>query len=169
MKANRRKDWISSAMGMASVLLCALVLGVVFYGAMAYQMAGERRSDMMRSAVQEDGLLALPDVQLLSQEETQQTFGGEICSVVTRVYQLEDGVQAQAVTASPAAYIERLAAQGYEAQRMTGFVLAGMDAVYSVHGMQGMLSAREGERIYLLSAPADEQMIYALGAAACLN
>jgi len=156
-------------MGALAGLLCALVLGAVFYGAMAYQLAGEKHDGMARADMQAGALLALPDAQLLSETAQQQAFGGEICSVVTRVYQMENGAQAQTVTASPAAYIERLAVQGYEAQRVTGFVLAGMDAVYSIRGEEGMLSARQGDRIYMLSAPADEQTIYALGAAACLN
>lgn len=156
-------------MGVLAGVFCALVLGAVFYGAMAYQLAGEKNDGMVYADAQAGGLLALPDAQLLSETAQQQVFGGEICSVVTREYQLENGAQAQAVTASPAAYIERLAVQGYEAQRVTGFVLAGMDAVYSIRGEEGMLSARQGDRIYMLSAPADEQAIYTLGAEACLN
>lgn len=154
---------ISALIGMA----CALVLAAAFYGTMAYQLAdGTDRAVPQEEAA---GLLALPEAQLISEHTEQQETGGQLCTVTTRVYQLSDGEQARAVSASPAAYITRLADEKWTAQPMTGFTLAGLDAVYSVRGDEGVLSARSGERIYMLHAAADEQVMYILGAGACLE
>ena len=64
---------------------------------------------------------------------------------------------------------ERLSEEKWTAQLVTGFTLAGLDAVYSVRGEEGLLSARAGDRIYMLRAPVDEQALYVLGAGAYLE
>ena len=159
-----------SAIGLLLGLLCALVLGGVFYGAMAYQLlSGPQQNDAQTQAVGEHALLALSDARLLSEETAQQEFGGRICTVTTRRYELADGLQAEAVAASPAAYIERLSEEGWTPQPITGFVLAGMEAVYSRRGEEGALCARSGDRIFMLCAQADEQTLYAMGTGAALE
>ena len=40
MSAKKKKKWILSAASLLIGVACALVLGAVFYGAMAYQLAG---------------------------------------------------------------------------------------------------------------------------------
>ena len=165
---NKRLNWVSGAIGLLLGTVCALVLAAVFYGTMAYQLAdGPAQQAALEGSA--DALLVLPGAQLLSEQTAQQEMGGILCTVTSRLYQLESGAQAEALSARPAAYIERLAAEGWTAQLMTGFTLAGLDAVYSVRAGEGMLSARSGERIYMLRAPADEQGIYTLGAQACLE
>ncbi len=170
MKSKNKKKWLSRAVGMLPGIVLALVMAAAFYGAMAYQLAGGQTQGMQQaSAAGEHALLALPDAQLISEQTAQQEMGGETCTVTTRIYKTQDGLEAKAISASPAAYIERLAAEKWTAQLITGFSLAGLDAVYSLHGEEGMLSARDGERVYMLSCAAGEQTLHALGAAAAFE
>lgn len=170
MKAKNKGKWLSHAVGMAIGLACALVLAAVFYGAMAYQLAGERPQEAQAAAAAgENALLALADAQLISETAAAEEMGGMTCTVVTRIYRTESGLEAEAISASPAAYIERLSEEKWTAQLITGFVLAGMDAVYSVRGEEGLLSCRDGENIYMLRGRADEQTLYSLGAGTFLQ
>ena len=114
-------------------------------------------------------LLALADAQLTQEQAQDMTAGGQTCRVITRTYALSGGGEAKAVSAYPGAYLERLADEGYAAQLITGFSLAGMDAVYMLGGDRALLAARDGECVYLLETKADEQTVYALGAAAYLE
>ena len=165
-----RKNWLPNAMGLLIGLACALVLAAVFYGAMAYQLADGALEGAQAISVQESGaLLALSDAQLIAENLQQQEIGGALCTVTTRTYRTDAGVEAEAVSASPAAYIARLSDEGWTAQLITGFALAGMDAVYSLRGGEALLAAREGDWVYVLSARADEQTMYALGAGAYLE
>lgn len=161
----RRKKKRSAAGVLAALLgfICALVLGALFYGTMVYQSAG----DAAQGTVQvQGGTLYLGSGTLVGETQTQQQTGGALCSVLTRTYALADGTQAHAITASPAAYLERLAAQGVEMQLITGFVIDGMDAVFALSGGTGLLAAREGDFVYMIEGPADQQAMYELGAAA---
>ena len=85
---------------------------------------------------------------------------------MTRVYAAENGLQATAVSAVPAAYIERLSVEGWQAQLVTGFVLGEEEAVYALRGSEGMLAARSGDAVYMLISAAQEQELYALGSQA---
>lgn len=147
-------------------LLCALALGLLFYGAMVYQTP-EGEADL--PLTQAGGVLALSGAQLLSERTEEARYGGQTCKALVRTYQLESGAQAEAVSASPAAYLERLSREGYEPQLITGFTLAGMDAVYALRGGEGLLAARQGENVYMMIAQADEQTVYVLGAQAYLE
>jgi len=170
MKPKNRSDRIVGAIVMLLGLCCALVLGVLFYGAMAYQLADGAAQKEQALPPQEAGaLLALSDAELLEERTEIRTAGGQECLVTTRVYALEGGRRAEAISASPAAYIEILSEESYAAQLITGFTLAGFDAVYALSGGRCALYARDGECAYLLFAPADEQAAYALGAAAYLE
>lgn len=167
MKSNKREKWFARAVGTLLGIALALALFAVFYGAMAYQLAGGKaQSAQQVAAAGEQALLALPDAQLISEQTAQLQMGGTLCTVTTRTYKTQDGLEVKAVSASPAAYIERLAEEKWTAQLITGFTLAGLDAVYSVRGEEGMLSARNGERVYLLCGAAGEQALHALGAGA---
>ncbi|MGN0775495.1 MAG: hypothetical protein ACI4MM_02340 [Candidatus Ventricola sp.] len=146
---------------------CALVLGAVFYGAMAYQLAGGETA--AQETEEAGGRLMLGGAQLISEQTVLERHGGQDCTVLARRYQLEDGTQAEAITAQPAAYIERLSEEKWTAQLVTGFTLAGLDAVYAVRGEDVMLCAREGGTVYALLTQADEQTLYAMGAAAGLE
>lgn len=168
MSSKKRPNWLGSAVGTLIGLLCALALGAVFYGAMAYQLTGGRQ-DAAVEAARPEALLTLADAQLLAQQTVQEEMGGEICTVTTRVYRTDAGLEFEAIAASPAAYIERLAKENWTAQLVTGFTLAGMDAVYSVRGEEGMLSCRSGDHVYMLRAPADEQTLYEKGTLAKLQ
>ena len=166
----KRSFRLSSAIGWALGLLCALVLGGVFYGAMAYQLLGQEWENLETACVADkDALLALPDMELISEQTAQQEIGGETCTVTTRIYQTQDGLQVEAVSASPAAYIERLSQEKWTPQLITGYVLAGMEAVYSLRGEEKMLCAHTDDRIFMLCTRADEQMLYTLGAQAALE
>lgn len=165
MSAKKKKKWIFGTLSLLVGAACALVLGAVFYGAMAYQLAGGETAAQTGTA-QAEGTLALDGAQLVSEQTLTERHGGQDCAVLVRRYALEDGTQAEAITAQPAAYIERLSEEKWTAQLITGFVLAGMDAVYAVRGEEAMLCAREGDTVYALLSQADEQTLYALGAAA---
>ena len=100
------------------------------------------------------------------EDESRQNIrmGGKTCDVLTRTYRLEGGAQVQAVTASPAAYIERMKEEGWQAQLITGFAIGPLDAIYAVSGENAMLCAQSGQTVYMILAQADENALYALGA-----
>lgn len=168
---------------MISVLLgfvCALVLGALFYGTMVYQLgvkdaparapqATAAPLDLTKDAASlfPGPLLSLPG-EVKEEAVRDEMRGGENCRVVTRTYLIE-GMPVTAVSAVPAAYLAVLAEEGFVPELIAGFTLAGLDAVCERKGETSLLAAREGERIYLLYAQADEQALYALGAAAELH
>ena len=163
MAAKRRRLTVSGVIAALLVFVCALVLCALFYGAMVYQLAGEPE-DVQEAAV--TGLLALSSGTLLEETTAQQEVGGALCSVTTRVYALADGAQARAITATPAAYLERLTARDVEMQLITGFVIDDLDAVYARSGNMGILAARSGDTVYLIEGVQDQQALYELGALA---
>lgn len=167
MKDKKWKKWMQNSVSLLIGTVCALVLGAVFYGAMAYQLAGGEGAQA--EAAQEPGVLALEEAQLLSEQTLRERRGGQDCTVIERQYQRADGVRVTAITATPAAYIERLSEEKWTAQLITGFTLAGMEAVYALRGGEAMLCARQGDTICMLISQADEQTLYALGAAAGLE
>ena len=149
--------------------LCALVLCVIFYGTMVYQLADQTQASAQRaqSAVTADGYpektLSIEGMTLQDEKKGIVRMGGAECHVVMRVYVSAEGLQATAVSAAPAAYIERLSAEGWQAQLVTGFVLGEEEAIYALRGNEGMLAARNGDAVYMLIAAAQEQELYALG------
>ena len=162
--AKKRKGL--TAAGVLAGLLgfgCALILGALFYGTMVYQLAGE---DASPAAGQTGGALALSAGTLAAEERTAQKVGGAVCDVLTRTYALEDGTQARVITASPAAYLERLSAKGVTMQPITGFVIDNLDAVYAQAGDAGLLAARDGDTVYVIEGAMDQQKLYELGALA---
>lgn len=188
MNGKRKKHALAGAFSALIGLLCAAVLGVLFYGTMVYQLAGEQGAqaraqarltespaplaqDVPASSLFPGALLAL-DAELA--QETGATaqdvrVGGQSCRVITRSYALPDGSRASAVSAAPAAYLERLAGEDVRMQLITGFVLAGMDALYARRGDTAILAARDGDFVYMIEAEANEQALYALGAGARLE
>lgn len=177
-KKKRGVAWVLSA---ALGFVCALVLGALFYGTMVYQLAGKDGQaahqpqataaplDLTKAAASlfPGPLLSVPGE---LQEETvrDEMRAGTSCRVVLRTY-LAQGVQATAVSAWPADYLSALAEEGFSPMLITGFTLAGLDAVCESRDGMNVLAAREGDRVYLLAADADEQTLYALGAAAALE
>ena len=69
------------------------------------------------------------------------------------------------MTASPAAYIERMKEEGWQAQLITGFAIgaAGRDLRASA-GKARCSARRSGQNVYMILAQADENALYALGA-----
>ena len=167
MHTKKKRNWLSSAIAALLGLACALVRGLVFYGAMAYQLLDDDGGG--RQAAYEGARRALPGAQLVSEQTVAAAYGGENCTVLMRTYALDGGVQVEAITAQPAAYVERLSAEGYTPQLITGFVLAGLDAVYALRGTDALLCARSGDTVFMLRAAADEQTVYSLGAGAILE
>ncbi len=161
----KKKHGLMRALSALLGFACALVLGALFYGTMVYQLAGE---DSVQESSVPGAVLTLP-AQLKSEETREIICGGQLCQVITRTYALDDGEKAMAVTASPAAYFEHLSAEGFVPQLVTGFTLAGLDAICMKRGDRSLLAARSGEYVYLLEAAADEQTLYALGAGAVLE
>ena len=133
----KRSRWIGALAALLGVV-CALILCALFYGTMVYQLEDESRQNIR--------------------------MGGKTCDVLTRTYRLEGGAQVQAVTASPAAYIERMKEEGWQAQLITGFAIGPLDAIYAVSGESAMLCAQSGQTVYMILAQADENALYALGA-----
>ena len=113
MSAKKKKKWIFGAVSLLIGTACALVLGAVFYGAMAYQLAGGEAAQT--GAAQAEGALALGDAQPVSEQTLEERHGGQDCTVLVRLYEMEDGTQAEAITAQPAAYIERLSEEKWTA------------------------------------------------------
>ena len=158
MRAKKKRNRLVGALMTLLGAVCALILCAVFYGTMVYQLAGENGESAPAAA----GTLALNAGTPVDESRESVRMGGKTCDVLTRTYQLEDGTQAQAVTASPAAYIERLKAEDWQAQLITGFAIGSLDAVYAVSGEKAMLCARSGDRVYMILAQADESALYAL-------
>ena len=181
----KRKNSLAQLMLLALGFLCALILCAIFYGTMVYQLAGEtgdhaahgqplrEMPPLMPGTSASDlfpgSLLALDSGTLESETAQDVSVGGQVCRVITRTYRLDRGTTAQAVSAAPAAYLERLSQEGWEPQLITGFMLAGMDAAYESRGEEGVLAARDGDFVYLLIAQESEQAMYALGAGARLE
>ena len=170
MRGKRKNGIVLRLLVALSGLLSALLLAGLFYGTMVYQLGGEDSGASAKT--QEDapsGVLALGEGELLGEETREVSVGGTTCTVITRTYALEGDVGALAITATSAAYLERLALENWQPQLITGFVLAGLDAVYEQNGESSLLAARSGDRVYLLETEASEQTLYALGAGAWLE
>ena len=86
--------------------------------------------------------------------------------MITRTYLREDGLQVNAISACPDAYVQRFAQEGFVPQLVTGFSIAQLDAVYALGKAQSALYARQGTCIYVIEAQTDEQTLYELGAQA---
>jgi len=159
------KKWIEKTIPALIGLACALVVCAVFYAAMVYQLLdkGDRQPQ------EAGGVLALSDAQMTEEETQSVSFGGQACTAVVRSYDFADGRRAEAITAQPAAYMERISQEGWTPQLITGFVLAGMDAVYALREEECLLAARQGDTVYMVRVQADEQQAYALGAGAYLE
>lgn len=185
-RTGRKKGGRLTALAMGLLgFVCAMVLFVIFYGTMVYQLSGEESGGAQSARLTSSpgplvqgapagaqfpgALLALGESALLEERIEEVRAGGELCRVVTRRYGLAGGGEALAVSAVPAAYLESLSEERFEPQLITGFVLAGMDAVYEMRGDEALLVGRDGEFVYLLRASAGEQEIYALGAGARLE
>lgn len=180
MSAKKKRSRLLGGLTAVLGFACALVLGALFYGSMVYQHAGERPAEGARltqtpaplgtAGAQFPGAaLELSEGTLIHEAAEDVRVGGEVCRVLTRTYRLEDGTQARAVSAAPAAYLEWLAQEGFAPQLITGFIVAGMDAVCEARGEETALAARNGDFVYLILATAQEQAMYALGAGASLN
>ena len=141
---------------------CALILCAVFYGTMVYQLA-DRTDGAQAKQAEPAKTLALGSGEMEGESRERVQMGGKLCDVLTRTYLLADGTRAQAITASPAAYIERMKQEGWQAQLVTGFAIGETDAVYARSGENAMLCAKDGETVYMIIAQADEQTLYALG------
>lgn len=187
MSGRRKKHALTGILMGLVGLLCALLLGALFYGMMVYQLAGIDGGT-------EDGALVAEGTPALLEEGTpvqalfpgvllaldpsmaQQTgitaqdvtVSGQVCRVITISYALEGGGTARTISATPEAYLERLSDSGVQMQLMTGFVLAGLDALYAVQGEARLLAVRHDGCVYVLEAEADEQTLYELGAGAAL-
>jgi len=136
---------------------------------MAYQLLDDEGKAQPAAQESESLRLALSGAQLVSEETVISEYGGESCTALVRSYALSGGARAEAITARPAVYIERLSEEGYASQLITGFVLAGMDAVYAIREEEAALCARSGDTIFMLRTAADEQTAYSLGTGAYLE
>ena len=178
MKKKRYGPWrmLSAVLG----FMCALALSALFYGTMVYQLGGVPHQDKRENAApaplasgqsaqaQFPGpMLALPGE--LTQENVQDVMiDGVSCRIVKRTY-AADGGEATAVSACPAHVLSYLSNEGFVPQLITGFSLAGLDAVCEKKDGRSLLVARDGDCVYMLESQADEQTLYALGAGAQLE
>ena len=165
MSGKKRKSRLTGALMALLGATCALILCAVFYGTMVYQLA-DRTDDAQAKQAETAKTLALGSGEMEGESRERVQMGGKLCDVLTRTYLLADGTRAQAITASPAAYIERMQQEGWQAQLVTGFVLGEEEAVYALRGSEGMLAARSGDAVYMLISAAQEQELYALGSQA---
>lgn len=162
MSGKKRKSRLTGALMALLGAACALILCAVFYGTMVYQLA-DRTDGAQAKQAEPAKTLALGSGVMEGESRERVQMGGKLCDVLTRTYLLADGTRAQAVTASPAAYIERMKQEGWQAQLVTGFAIGETDAVYARSGENAMLCAKDGETVYMIIAQADEQTLYALG------
>ena len=81
--------------------------------------------------------------------------------MLTRTYLSADAHAGEAITASPAAYIERMKQEGWQAQLVTGFAIGETDAVYARSGKTRCSARRTAKTVYMIIAQADEQTLYA--------
>lgn len=167
MKRRKRRG-LKWAFSMLLGFICALVLGALFYGTMAYQLAGGDGGQAQSLPAGEMAILALP-AELTHEQTYEAEYGGALCRIVERTYRLENGGQASALSASPAAYLERLSREGWTPKLVTGFTLAGLDAVLEEKDGELLLAAIGGDAAYIIKAGSDEQTLYALGAQAALE
>ena len=165
MNGKKRKSRLTGALMALLGAACALILCAVFYGTMVYQLA-DRTDGAQAKQAESAKTLALGSGEMEGESRERVQMGGKLCDVLTRTYLLADGTRAQAITASPAAYIERMKQEGWQAQLVTGFVLGEEEAVYALRGSEGMLAARSGDAVYMLISAAQEQELYALGSQA---
>lgn len=167
---------VSTLLGLA----CTAVLGFLFYGTMVYQLTGENAAQSAAAlpspaplmpgqsaqALFPGELLALQGMQMTGEQARDVEYGGTVCRVITRTYLREDGAQVKAVSAYPDAYVQRFAQEGWTPQLVAGFAVGELDAVYALRGGDAALYARRDGCVYVIEAPAGEQALYALGAAA---
>ena len=182
MRGRRKKNRAAGALTVLLGFVCALILGALFYGTMVYQLAGGEDAAPAQAGTAQPGtgaqvsgvafpgrLLALGEGVLTDEQAAEETVEGVRCTVVMRVYELGDGTRVSAVSASPAAYMARLAELGYVPQLVTGFAMADLSAVCEARGQELLLAAREGDCVYFIAAEASEQAMAALGASAVLE
>lgn len=184
MSGRKRRGGFARFCAAAIGLMCALVLSVLFYGAVVYQLSdggggAEQEKQTATAAPLEQGvsvarmfpgaLLALSQGELIQESAQDIRIGAQTCRVVTRRYLLEDGREVRAISASPADYLRRLSQEGYIPQLITGFLLAEMDAAYETRDEEGILIAGGGDYIYMIEGAADEEAMYELGAGAYLE
>ena len=164
MSGKKRKSRLTGALMALLGAACALILCAVFYGTMVYQLADRTDGAQARQA-ETAKTLALGSGEMEGESRERVQMGGKLCDVLTRTYLLADGTRAQAITASPAAYIERMKQEGWQAKQLRRFnrLVGETDAVYARSGENAMLCARDGETVYMIIAQADEQTLYALG------
>ena len=187
MSGRRKKRALTGILMGLVGLLCALLLGALFYGMMVYQLAGidggteggalaaEGTPAPLEEGLPIQALFPGERLTLDTPSATQTgitaqdvTVSGQVCRVITISYALEGGGTARAISATPEMYLGRLSDGGVQMQLMTGFVLAGLDALYAVQDGARMLAVRYGGCVYVLEAEADEQTLYELGAASVL-
>ena len=187
MSGRRKKHALTGIVVGLVGLLCALLLGALFYGMMVYQLAGINGGTGGEAAPVEStpaplaegvpvqalfpGELLALDASMAQQTGVSAqdvTVSGQVCRVVTVSYALAGGGTARALSATPAAYLERLSDSSVQMQLMTGFVLAGQDALYAMQGGVRLLAVRSGGCVYILEAETDEQTLYELGAGSAL-
>lgn len=179
MKKKGKKITLGSVVSLLFGLACAAVLGFVFYATMVYQLTGEQSAPAetlaspaplvpgaQAQALFPGELLALDGFQLTGEQARDEIYGGEVCRVITRTYLREDGLQVNAISACPDAYVQRFAQEAFVPQLVTGFSIAQLDAVYALGKTRSALYARQGTCIYVIEAQTDEQTLYALGAQA---
>ncbi len=185
-KRKRRNRLAEEIVALVLGTVFALMLGAIFYGVMAYQSADDEvlreaeaaQAPMPTAAPLAQGvdmaglfpgqLMALGAGTLTGERAEDVRVGGEVCRAVTRTYALGEGVEVELVSAYPAAYAERMAAEGYVPQLVTGFAMAGLSGVYAAKDGQGMLMARDGDCVYMLLMEDDQSLAYSLGAGATL-
>ena len=104
MSGKKRKSRLTGALMALLGAACALILCAVFYGTMVYQLA-DRTDGAQAKQAEPAKTLALGSGEMEGESRERVQMGGKLCDVLTRTYLLADGTRAQAITASPAAYI----------------------------------------------------------------
>mgnify|MGYP007003731356 CR=1 FL=1 len=113
MSGKKRKSRLTGTLMALLGAACALILCAVFYGTMVYQLA-DRTDGAQAKQAEPAKTLALGSGEMEGESRERVQMGGKLCDVLTRTYLLADGTRAQAITASPAAYIERMKQEGWQ-------------------------------------------------------
>ncbi|MFR2149756.1 MAG: hypothetical protein ACLS7Z_03885 [Christensenellales bacterium] len=135
-------------------VVCALILCALFWHD-GHQLAEEARSAAPTGE---------PGAERRNAEAKAAKTAGWAAKPATCGHDVSVEGGAGATDFSPAAYIERMKEEGWQAQLITGFAIGPLDAIYAVSGENAMLCAQSGQNVYMILAQADENALYALGA-----
>lgn len=181
------KQWIKKIIGAVSLFICIALIGGIMYTAIVMGQPPELEEQVREVAAPLEYLEPMAIDSALSFETVADYFphpmaqmpqpyassgakaydqqvGRETCRVVTYAYTQDDGSTFELTSATPASYMTHFANSSYSTEAKIGYVLGHYDAAYMTGEQHGYLIARDGEAVYVLSGPKDDNALYAIAA-----